>query len=121
MAEGDGVANQEIRVRLDRTAGESDVGALKKWLEREEPLDHWARRGELRIEVRGRRDGEPGTPMGFGSEIVVALIGAGASAAFKELVPAVRLAVQAWRDNRREVEDGEPPDADVDGVGPDDR
>jgi len=121
MAEGDGVADREIRVRLDRTASDSDVAALRQWLAREEPLDEWVRAGELSIDTRPRTDEEPGTPMGFGDEIVVALIGAGASAAFKELLQAVRLAVEAWRANRRDVEDGESPDADVDGVGPDDR
>ncbi|MCI3274831.1 hypothetical protein [Streptomyces cylindrosporus] len=115
------MANREIRVRLDRTASESDVGALREWLAREQPLYVWASRGELAIEKRERTDVEPGSPMGFGDEIVVALIGAGASALFKELLQAVRYAVEAWRDNRRDVEDGEPPGVDVDGVDPDAR
>ncbi|MFI1566934.1 hypothetical protein ACH4ZX_28450 [Streptomyces sp. NPDC020490] len=121
MAEGDGVADHEIRVRLDRTASESDIGALKKWLERETPLDRLARAGELRIDVRRRTDAEPGAPMGIGSEIVVHLVDTGTSVVFVELLHQVRLAVQAWRSNRRDVENGEPPGADVDGVGPDDR
>ncbi|MER6628565.1 hypothetical protein ABT301_10020 [Streptomyces sp. NPDC000987] len=121
MAEGDGVADHEIRVRLDRTASESDVGALKKWLERETPLDRLARAGELRIDVRRRTDAEPGAPMGIGSEIVVELVGVVGAAVVEEVRHQVRLAVQAWRSNRRDVENGEPPGADVDGVGPDDR
>ncbi|MGW2516111.1 hypothetical protein ACWC09_03595 [Streptomyces sp. NPDC001617] len=119
MAEGDGVANREIRVRLDRTASDGDIVALRKWLEREEPLAVWARERELQFELRDRRNEDPGTPMGFGTEVVVVLIGAGASAAFKELLVAVRLAVVAWQDNRRSVESGEPPRADVDGAADD--
>lgn len=115
------MANRAIRVRLDRTASESDVGALKEWLAREQPLQVWLGRGELEIRARDRSDDEGGAPMGFGDEIVLALVGAGASAAFKELLHAVRVAVEAWRSNRRDVEDGEPPRVDVDGADPDPR
>ena len=38
MAEGDGVADQEIRVRLDRTAGDRDVVALAR-LSAGQPVD----------------------------------------------------------------------------------
>ncbi|MFJ9728185.1 hypothetical protein ACIRP3_36125 [Streptomyces sp. NPDC101209] len=119
MAEGDGVADQEIRVRLDRTAGDRDVVALRQWLEREEPLAEGLRRGELQIELRDRRNEDPGTPMGFGTEVVVVVIGGAASAAFKELMVAVRLAVVAWRENRRSVEAGDPPEAQVGGAADD--
>ncbi|MEU6256655.1 hypothetical protein [Streptomyces sp. NPDC047043] len=121
MAEGDGVANQEIRVRLDETATRSDVVALKMWLEREKPLDELARAGRLRIDERQEpRDGA-GAPMGLGMEIVVAMIGAGASAVFKELLQQVKDAVTAWQANRSDVEDGDPPEARVTTVDPDDR
>ncbi|GGL90496.1 hypothetical protein GCM10010129_37970 [Streptomyces fumigatiscleroticus] len=114
------MANREIRVRLDGTASESDVGALRKWLEREEPLDQKVRDGELQIHERRRTD-DTGAPMGIGMEIVVALIGAGASAVFKELLEQVKRAVEAWRINRSGVEDGDPPQVRVDPVDPDAR
>jgi hypothetical protein len=120
MAEGDGVANQGIRVRLDGTASESDVGALRKWLEREKPLDELVRAGRLQIHER-RRDDEPGAPMGVGMDIVVALIGAGAATVFKELLGQVKQSVEAWRVNRAAVEDGDPPEGRVDTVDLDDR
>ncbi|WP_461080888.1 hypothetical protein [Streptomyces deserti] len=116
-----GVANQGIRVRLDGTASESDIGALRKWLEREKPLDELVRAGRLRIDERRGTDEETGAPMGIGMEIVVALVGGAASVAFRDLLDQVKAAVQAWRENRREVEDGEPPEGQVDPVPLDDR
>ncbi|RZB18580.1 hypothetical protein StrepF001_16175 [Streptomyces sp. F001] len=115
MAEGDGVADRVIRVRLDETATESDVGALRKWLEREQRLDEKVRAGELRIHERRRTD-ESGAPMGIAMEIIVAMIGGSASVALNQLVVQVAHAVEAWRENRREVEDGDPPEASVDPV-----
>ncbi|MFJ9666386.1 hypothetical protein ACIRPP_17495 [Streptomyces sp. NPDC101219] len=120
MAEGDGVADAGIRVRLDGTASESDIGALRKWLEREKPLDELVRAGELRIHERRRTD-ETGAPMGAGMEIVLVIVGAGAGAVFTELVDQVKRAVSAWRANRRDVEDGEPPEGRVDRVNLDGR
>lgn len=120
MAEGDGVANQGIRVRLDGTATESDIGALRTWLEREKPLEERVRAGELRIHERPRTD-ESGAPMGVGMDIVVVLVGAGAGAVFQELLDQVKRAVSAWRANRRDVEDGEPPEGGVEPVDLDDR
>ncbi|GAA3990455.1 hypothetical protein OG252_25145 [Streptomyces sp. NBC_01352] len=120
MAEGDGVANHGIRVRLDGTASESDVGALRKWLEREKPLDELVRAGRLQIHERHRTD-EPGAPMGVGMDIVVTMIGSGAAIVFNELLGQVKRSVEAWRVNRRAVEDGDPPEGRVDTVGLDDR
>ncbi|MGP4010604.1 hypothetical protein [Streptomyces sp. 4N124] len=116
MAEGDGVADRAergIRVRLDETAGEGDLDALRKWLEREQPLDEMVREGTLRIHERARTD-ETGAPMGAGMEIVIELIGAAASAVFLQLLTQVGRSVDAWRANRRQVEDGEPPAGTVD-------
>ncbi|MFF0107616.1 effector-associated constant component EACC1 [Streptomyces hirsutus] len=120
MAEGDGVANQGIRIRLDDTASTSDIGALRKWLEREKPLDERARAGDLQIQERPRTD-ESGTPMGLGMDIVVLIVGAGAGAIATELLDQVKKAVSAWRANRRDVEDGVPPQVRVEPVNLDDR
>jgi hypothetical protein len=119
-AEGEGVAARAIRVRLDGTASDSDVGALKKWLERERPLERLVQRGDLRIEERAGTD-EQGTPMGVGMDIVLVLIGAGAETLFKELLAQVKSAVRAWSDNRGSVENGDPPEARVDPLGSDER
>ncbi|MFI9611235.1 hypothetical protein ACIHCM_05995 [Streptomyces sp. NPDC052023] len=115
MADGDEVANRVIRVRLDDTATERDIGALHKWLEREQGLDEMVRSGRLRIHERRRTD-ETGAPMGVGMEIVIALVSAGATVVFNQLLVQVGQAVEAWRANRREVEDGDPPEGRVDPV-----
>ncbi|WP_406726414.1 hypothetical protein WJ438_19620 [Streptomyces sp. GD-15H] len=114
------MANQGIRVRLDGRASENDVGALRKWLEREKPLYELLRAGELQIQERPRTD-ETGSPMGLGMDIVVLIVGAGAGAVFTELLEQVKKAVSAWRANRRDVEDGEPPVGRVEPVNLDDR
>jgi hypothetical protein len=113
MAEGDGVADQGIRVRLDGTASESDIDALRKWLEREQRLDERVRAGELQILERPRTD-ESGTPMGIGMDIVVAMAGGAGAALCKELLEYVRRSVEEWRDVRRGVENGDPPTGRVD-------
>jgi hypothetical protein len=120
MAEGDGVVTRGIRIRLDGTASESDIGALHKGLEREKPLADLARTDQLRIDERSRTD-EAGAPMGIGMDIVVAVIGGAAGAMFQTVVDQVVRSVEAWRANRRAVEDGEPPEASVEPVRPDDR
>ncbi|MET9253544.1 hypothetical protein ACGFZL_04455 [Streptomyces sp. NPDC048182] len=120
MAEGDGVMTRGVRVQLDGTASESDIGALHKWLEREQPLDELVRSGRLRIDQRRRTD-ETGAPMGLGMEIVVAMASGAASVAFRELLDQVKRSVEAWRTNRSGVEDGEPPVGRVDPVNLDDR
>ncbi|MEV7795850.1 hypothetical protein [Streptomyces sp. NPDC087512] len=120
MADGDGVVARGVRIRLDGTASESDIGALHKWLEREQPLDALVRAGRLRIDERRRTD-ETGAPMGIGMEIVVALAGSVSAVMFQEVLNQVKGAVDAWRANRSEVEDGEPPEGRVEPVDLDDR
>ncbi len=114
------MANQGIRIRLVGRAADSDIGALRKWLEREKPLEERVRAGQLKIHERPRTD-ETGTPMGVGSDIVLIVTGAAATVVFQELLDQVRRAVSAWRDNRRDVEDGEPPEGRVEPVNLDDR
>jgi len=120
MAEGDSVADRGIRVRLDGNVRQGDVGALKNWLEREQPLEQLVRDGRLRIQERAGTD-EHGTPMGVGMEILLTMVGAATTAVFAEVLKQVRQAVEAWQANRREVEDGDPPDSRVDPVDPDAR
>ncbi|MFI0503373.1 hypothetical protein ACH3WN_10965 [Streptomyces albogriseolus] len=120
MAEGDGVADQDIRIRLDGSATEGDVTALHNWLEREKPLDDLLRGGKLRIRERPAADHD-GAPMGTSQEIVIAVTSAGATVVFQELLEQVKRGVVAWRDNRREVENGEPPQGRVEPVNRDDR
>ncbi|MFE9169168.1 hypothetical protein ACFYNZ_06515 [Streptomyces kebangsaanensis] len=115
MAEGEGVAGRSIRVRLDGNASSKDLGALKAWLERERPLEELVRDGRLRIVEQPRSDG-PSGHMGVGMEILLVLIGAGADAVSKELVAQTRRAVEAWLENRRRVESGDPPEPRVDPV-----
>jgi hypothetical protein len=118
MAEGDGVANQETRVRLDETATRSDVVALKMWLEREKPLDELARAGCLRIDEGQEPQDGTGATMGFGMEIVLVLIGAGVSVLRQLLLVQVKGVVAAWQANRSGVEDGDPPAVRVTTVDP---
>ncbi|WP_203586916.1 hypothetical protein [Actinospica acidiphila] len=120
MAEGDGVADQDICIRLDGSATEGDVTALRNWLEREKPLDDLLRDGRLRLFERPATD-RGGAPMGTSQEIVIAVTSAGATVVFQELLEQVRNGVRAWRDNRRQVEDGEPPQGRVEPVNRDDR
>jgi hypothetical protein len=119
-AEGEGVTTRAIRVRLDGTARHSDVGALKKWLEREKLLEELARKGELQIQESGGAD-EQGTPMGAGMDLVLVLIGAGAETLFKEVLAQTKSAVRAWRENRGSVESGDPPDFDIEPADLDER
>ncbi|GGX73895.1 hypothetical protein [Streptomyces minutiscleroticus] len=99
-------------MRLAEDAHDSDVGALKKWLERESGLEELARRGELQIHERAAAD-ERGTPMGAGMEIVLLLTGWAANRLFDAVLDQTVRAVTAWRANRRSVESGEPPEAEV--------
>ncbi|GAB2734999.1 hypothetical protein GCM10027072_32260 [Streptomyces bullii] len=117
------MAARSIRVRLDGTATESDVGALHKWLEREKPLDEMVRASKLQIHERRRTDesDETGgddtrTPMGVDMEIVVTVLET--TVLLVEVLDLVRRAVDAWRGNRARVEDGDPPGVSVDPVDP---
>lgn len=120
MAEGEAVPESGVRVRLDGRAGDSDVTALKAWLEREKPLAERIHDDTLRIEVRHRTDQPPGH-MGFGTEIVLVVLGSATSAAVTELVGYVRRAVRAWLENRGRVEGGESPTPNVEPLDSDER
>ncbi|MFE2146554.1 hypothetical protein ACFXA3_33320 [Streptomyces sp. NPDC059456] len=107
------MANTAIRVRLTQGASEGDVGALKAWLEREQKLEALRNSGGLEIHERaGAQDG-PASPMGAGMDIMLVLIGAAAPRLFDEVFEQVKSGVRAWRENRRAVERGEPPEVDV--------
>ncbi|MEQ8145648.1 hypothetical protein [Streptomyces sp. OP7] len=126
MAEGDGVADQDICIRLDGTATEGDIAALRNWLEREKPLDDLLGHGRVRMRVRPATDVGPatdrsGAPMGTSTEIVIAVTSAGATVVFQELLEQVKRGVLAWQANRRRVENGEPPQGRVEPVNRDDR
>lgn len=114
------MANQDIRVRLDGPASPRDIEALRKWLEREKPLDELLRTGRLQVQERSRTDGA-GAPMGTGMELLLVVVGAGAGVVFDELLQQVKAAVRAWLANRRDVEAGEPPEGRVEPVRRDDR
>ncbi|RSS58136.1 hypothetical protein [Streptomyces sp. WAC06614] len=115
MAEGEAERRTAVRVRLARGASEGDVGALKAWLERERKLEGLRSSGELEIQERaGTEEGRgPGSPMGAGLDIVLVLIGAVAPKLFDEVYEQVKSGVRAWRENRRSVESGEPPEVEV--------
>ncbi|MEU3033788.1 hypothetical protein [Streptomyces griseoaurantiacus] len=123
MAEGDGVADQGIRVRLSGSADESDIDALKSWLEREQPLEALVREGKLVIQVRSDTAGagERGSPMGLGMEIFLAFVGGASGELLRRVTGTVERAFHAWQENRRDVESGDPPDGRVDAVTPDER
>ncbi|MFI6144629.1 hypothetical protein [Streptomyces sp. NPDC051109] len=107
------MANTAIRVRLTQGASESDIGALKAWLEREQRLEELRNSGMLEIHERaGTQDG-PASPMGAGMDIVLVLIGAAAPKLFDVVFEQVKSGVRAWRENRRSVERGEPPEVEV--------
>ncbi|MER5930101.1 hypothetical protein [Streptomyces sp. NPDC002054] len=106
------MANRTVRVRLTHGASESDIGALKAWLEREQKLEELRSRGRLAIEERAGTE-ESGHAMGAGLEIVLVLIGVVASKLFDEVYEQVKSGVRAWQENRRAVERGEPPEVEV--------
>ncbi|MET7289943.1 hypothetical protein [Streptomyces sp. NPDC005573] len=110
MTEGDAVARSGVRVRLDGRANADDVTALKAWLERENPLAERIRAQTLLVEERTRTDG-PQEHMGFGTEIVLVVVGSATTAAVTELLGYVERAVRAWLENRRRVESGAAPRA----------
>ncbi|MBT2480810.1 hypothetical protein [Streptomyces sp. ISL-94] len=107
------MGNTAIRVRLMQGASESDVRALKAWLEREQKLETHRNSGSLEIQERAGTEDGPASPMGAGLEIMLVLIGAGAPKLFDEVFEQVKSGVRAWRENRRAVERGEPPEVEV--------
>ncbi|WP_037675036.1 hypothetical protein [Streptomyces griseus] len=114
MAEGEGVADQGIRVRLDESASRIDVSALKEWLERETLQEN------VRVIERPRGD-VPDGHMGVGMELWLVVAGSGTTVVVDRLLDQIIRAVRAWRDNRREVESGEPPRVRVEPVDLDER
>ncbi|MEU3778423.1 hypothetical protein AB0F11_35535 [Streptomyces sp. NPDC032472] len=107
------MANTAVRVRLTQGASETDIGALKAWLEREHKLEALRDAGGLEIRVRAGTVEGSASPMGAGLEIVLVLIGAAAPKLFEEVYEQVKSGVRAWRENRRSVESGEPPEVEV--------
>ncbi|WP_223837698.1 hypothetical protein [Streptomyces venezuelae] len=99
-------------MRLTHGASESDIGALKAWLEREQKLEELRNRGKLAIEERAGT-GESGHAMGAGLEIVLVLVGVVAAKLFDEVYEQVKSGVRAWQQNRRAVERGEPPTVEI--------
>jgi len=104
-----------VRVRLGGSRG--DVGALKAWLEREESLGRLVREGKLRIEERAG-GGEGREHMGVELELVLQLIEG--AVATGTLLGWTKRSVDAWKENRRQVERGvEHPDPVVEPLEPD--
>ncbi|MET9958401.1 hypothetical protein ABZ128_04825 [Streptomyces sp. NPDC006326] len=107
------MANTAIRVRLMQGASESDIRALKAWLERERKLEGLRDSGVLEVQERaGAQDGSA-SPMGAGLEIMLVLLGAVTPKLFEEVFEQVKSGVRAWQENRRAVERGEPPEAEI--------
>lgn len=115
MTGGEQGDRSAIRVTLSGdAANDVDIDALKKWLERERSLQAWVRDDKLHIHERARIDeNDPGTTMGAGMEILLVVIGATSSRLFDEVLAATRAGVIAWRENRRAVESGDPPVAEI--------
>lgn len=110
MTDGGREKVRTIRVVLPGcTADEADVGALKKWLDREPGLENLVGGERLRIELRPSAETR-GAPMGAGLEILVVLLAAAGQPVFNDVYEMVKRGVGAWRQNRRSVEPGEPPD-----------
>lgn len=122
MAYGADASQRQIRVRLVGAESEGDVSALQTWLAQERTLDKLVEEGVLRIQQHGRanEEGEPGTPMGAGLEILLVLVGAASAKVFDDVYEQTKRGVRAWRENRRTVQTGEPPEAEVTEVTPDD-
>ncbi|MFJ3928366.1 hypothetical protein [Streptomyces sp. NPDC090022] len=110
---GEGLAKKVVRIRLGHGASASDVGALKAWLEREHKLEVLRGRGDLEIREQAGAE-EPGSsPMGAGLEILLVVVGVVGPKLFDEVYEQAKSGVRAWRENRRSVEQGEPPEVDV--------
>ncbi|MEU2560883.1 hypothetical protein ABZ626_16320 [Streptomyces longispororuber] len=122
MTSGEDGDRRALRITLvGGAAGDSDVRALKKWLERELALEAWAEQEKLRIELRADSTDSAdarGRPMGAGLEILVVLLTAVSQPFFNDVYDKVKSGVQAWRENRRSVESGDPPEHRIEPVGP---
>ncbi|MEU9254407.1 hypothetical protein AB0D66_21425 [Streptomyces sp. NPDC048270] len=114
MNDGEGSAKKwVIRVRLGQGAGASDVHALKAWLEREHRLEALRNSGDLEITERAGGEERPGSPMGAGLEIGLVLAAIVGPKIFDDVYEQAKSGVRAWRQNRRSVEAGEPPEVEV--------
>lgn len=113
MNEGEGLANRAVRIRLGQGASASDVGALKAWLEREHKLEALRSSGDLEIRERAGAEEHAESPMGAGLEILLVLVGIAGPKIFDEVYEQAKSGVRAWRENRRSVERGEPPEVEV--------
>ncbi|MEU9305270.1 hypothetical protein [Streptomyces sp. NPDC048269] len=105
--------NTAVRIRLGQGASASDVGALKAWLEREHRLEALRSSGDLEIRERAGAEEHAGSPMGAGLEILLVLVGVVGPTLFDEVYAQAKSGVRAWRENRRAVERGEPPEVEV--------
>ncbi|MGR4878296.1 hypothetical protein ACIPUC_02515 [Streptomyces sp. LARHCF249] len=110
------MAKTAVRIRLGQGANASDVGALKAWLEREHKLEALRSSGDLEIRERAAAEENAGSPMGAGLEIMLVLVGIVGPKLFEEVYEQAKSGVRAWRENRRSVERGEPPEVEVDVV-----
>lgn len=95
---------REIRIRLD-SGGARDLGALHRWLSREEWFVRAERDYGLRVTYR-EEDGTErmaypdGPPMGsLFAELVLWVVGTAVAPAFEDLYTRVKAAVRAWADN----------------------
>lgn len=113
MTKGEGLEKRVVRIRLGQGASASDVGALKAWLEREHKLEALRSSGGLEITERAGAEEHPGSPMGAGLEITLVLVGIIGPKLFDEVYEQAKSGVRAWRENRRSVEQGEPPEVEV--------
>ncbi|MBT2540760.1 hypothetical protein J7E99_08615 [Streptomyces sp. ISL-44] len=107
------MANRAVRIRLGQGASASDVGALKAWLEREHKLEALRSSGDLEIRERAGAEEHAESPMGAGLEILLVLVGIAGPKIFDEVYEQAKSGVRAWRENRRSVERGEPPEVEV--------
>lgn len=95
---------RRIHIRL-RKASPQDVGALYRWLGREDWFVRAERENGLRVvfpegDGAERQDGPYGPPMGgLVTELVLVVAGAAMTPVFEDLYTRVTAAVRAWADN----------------------
>ncbi|MCI3220776.1 hypothetical protein GXP76_00930 [Streptomyces sp. NP-1717] len=123
MTVGEHGGYRSIRVRLaGGAAGNVDVHALRKWLERERGLEILVDDGELSIHEQPRADGGDaggdGPVMGVAMDIMLVMTGAVAPQLFDLVLARTRSGVEAWRKNRRSVEPGDPPEVEITPIDP---
>ncbi|SEN75157.1 hypothetical protein [Actinacidiphila rubida] len=101
--QGDG-GGRQIRIRL-QGGSQRDLGALHRWLGREDWFARAERDSGLRVafpeeDGTARETGPEGPPMGgVITELVLVVAGAAMSPAFEDLYTRVKAAVRAWADN----------------------